>query len=187
LNVWLYLQGAKPFFEPALFHDQRAGITVIALVIIPVTHAISHLIARRHAVQFGNHWTTRLPLVFVDELVEGSRDAKIYQGSVMALAIVLPFLALAHVGLEFSDLANPLHCRIGDKFQEAGIWAWPSEAKIDGDCRVGYRPPTEGGVTFIPVVEPLIIILLVIVDIFLAGRLCKVLFGPATLNGGSNQ
>lgn len=202
LNVWLYLQGAKPFFSPALFHEQRAGVAIIALIVIPVAHALSHHVASRHAVQFGNYWTTRLPIVFVDGLFERSRDAKIYQGSIIVLVVLLPFFAMFHISSAVIDMSKPLYCRAVEdgnfEKQDGGIWQLAPDAKFDDDCRIGYDPGSSQkagdevkalhGVTFFPVVEPLVIIVLFFIDLALALRLCATVFGvPNALGMGGGS
>lgn len=174
LNVWLELQGAMPIFAPALLHSSRVGIIVIALVILPVLHALANLVALRHAGAYGSNWASRLPLFFLEDIDARKRDAQWYQGVVAFLFVILPFFAFVHFFRKLIDPDNSILCEAGERGSRQEVpgqlWSWPSGAGLDDPCRLASSTDA-GSITFFPLIEPLVILLLIGMDLVLACRL----------------
>ena len=193
LNAYLFSQGAEPVFGPALFSKSHAGVYAMALVIGPILHCLANLIGFRYAAQAGGNWAARFPVFYLDAIQPQKTESKLYQGAMLVLFVAIPFLAFYHFYDKISGIADGgLWCRLqpsGELQQySSGLWVSPEGATFNDDCRLGYGEVVEGsalhGITFLPGLEPGLILAFILLDLGLAlAFIRRIFFGSGTAAG----
>lgn len=167
INTWLSSQGANPFLSITLLDDRRAVGALFGIFICSPLAILLSSIGEMFIEKFGGQgWPERIPVVWLETLDTSTREGRLYQGVLLFLFVVLPALSLLHffnvvVGTEIRDTTacSPLR-----------FW--------DVVCPEGdrYRFGERGGVTFFPIVEPIMVLALFLYAEFRVCRYLRVIF-----------
>lgn len=169
LNAWIASQGGQPFLSAKLLEDRPV---LSALLAIPICGALLALLCEigiRYARGSGaSGWHARLPVVGLDGLKTGSREGRAYQGFFLTLFVIIPSGALIH----FINKSSAAKVVVNDATRrEVSIVHFPdaplSWSTWDDGFRIGQSIPPPGKpledmVTWLPVLEPLVFVLLVV-------------------------
>lgn len=150
VNTWLSSQGAEPILKLSLLDKRRVPGALLALVICPTLLIVGVWLAERYRGRFaGRYWHNRMPVVALDELDTGSTEGKLYQGFFLLVFKILPVLSLVH----FANvvLSAPVHENGSELPLTVFAARWPGADRF----RIG--PSWKEGLTFFPIVEPVIL------------------------------
>jgi hypothetical protein len=166
LNTYLVTQGGNEIFGATLIVSKRIPAAMMGIPICSVLLLLSSLIGMDYARKNGPSWSDRIPLVGFEKIDAGSREGKLYQGTMLCLLSILPFISLIHFWVLFSKAdvvttKNPPQ-RI------ASIWSWTDLKSIDDPARIctelklDPQISCEGNITILPGLEPTAFALLTI-------------------------
>jgi hypothetical protein len=165
MNTYLVTQGGSPIFGATLIVTNRIPAAMMGIPICSVLLILSSLIGWDYAAKNGASWADRVPLVGFENINTASREAKFYQGTMLATMSVLPVIALIHFWSVFLEAyavttKNP-------PAQIPSIWSWSALTSLNDPARVCNifhaqpgapgAPPTiscEGSNTLLPGLEP---------------------------------
>jgi len=165
LNTYLVTQGGTPIFGATLIVSSRIPAAMMGIPICSILLLLSSLIGMDYAQKDRSNWADRIPLVGFERIDTMSREAKFYQGAMLALLSVLPVIALIHFWSVFSEAyavttKNP-------PTVIPSIWSWSALTSLNDPARVcnifhmqpsaAGAPPTiscEGTNTLLPGLEP---------------------------------
>jgi hypothetical protein len=160
LNSYLATQGAGPIFSATLIISNRVPAAMLGIPICSILLLLSSLIGIDFARKNGPAWADRIPLVGFEKIDTTAREAKAYQGFMLAVLSFLPAVSLVHFWILFckADLVttkNPPRLL-------TSIWDWSELTSLDDPariCNVLHRQPElscEGNISILPGLEPTI-------------------------------
>ena len=163
LNTYLVTQGGAPIFGAMLIVSNRIPAAMMAIPICSFLLLLCSLIGMDYANKGRMNWADRIPLVGFEEIDTTAREAKFYQGTMLAVMSALPIIALIHFWIVFSEAyvvttKNP-------PAVISSIWSWSALTSLNDPARVcntfhtgtpgGPSPIScEGSNTLLPGLEP---------------------------------
>jgi hypothetical protein len=165
LNTYLVTQGGAPIFGATLIVSNRIPAAMMGIPICSLLLLFCSIIGIDYARKSRSNWADRIPLVGFEQIDTTSREAKLYQGTMLALLSVLPVVALIHFWTVFSEAYA-----VTTKNPPAAIpsiWSWSALTSLNDPARVcnifhlqpgaSGAPATiscEGTNTLLPGLEP---------------------------------
>lgn len=158
LDSWLRTQGLSPIFGSHLPHTERAAAALIGFTV----NIIAAFILLRIAFSFtrrqpSGKLAARLPIAFYVNLDTADKDAVTFQRTMYFLFHIFPLFATFHFLriILSSQYYISAECK---NHQDKGIsqWLWPDPYIWDN----GFRLDNCNGVTFFPVLEPVLLLTL---------------------------
>jgi hypothetical protein len=166
LNTYLVTQGGAPIFGATLIVSNRIPAAMMGIPICSLLLLVCSLIGMDYTHKSRSNWADRIPLVGFEKIDTASREAKFYQGTMLALLSALPVVALIHFWSVFSEAYA-----VTTKNPPAvipSIWNWSALTSLSDPARVcnifhlqpgaSGSPPNiscEGTNTLLPGLEPM--------------------------------
>jgi hypothetical protein len=151
LTSWLVTQGVN-VSSSAVWHQSHYLAALFGLIICMPLYLVCLWFASTYVLKFGgNTWHSRLPAVDLkDEPDFSSPEARMYQRIVFIVYFIFPLAANSHFFNVFLDA--PVY-QLRDHLT-VNLWQFPPTKSLVDDA---YRFGAQGGVTFFPFYEPLLI------------------------------
>lgn len=134
LNTYLVTQGGAPIFGATLIVSNRIPAAMMGIPICSTLLLLCSLIGMDYARKGRANWADRIPLVGFEQIDTGAREAKFYQGAMLAVLSVLPVIALIHFWIVFSEAYA-----VTTKNPPAvipSIWSWSALTSLNDPARV---------------------------------------------------
>jgi hypothetical protein len=169
LNSYLVTQGAAPIFSATLIISNRVPAAMLGSPICSILLVLSSLIGIDFARKNGPAWADRIPLVGFEQIDTTAREAKAYQGVMLAVLSFLPAGALIHFWILFSR-ADLVTTKNPPRLLN-NIWDWSELTSLDDPariCNILHRQPElscEGNITILPGLEPTIFAVVTLVAV----------------------
>ncbi len=159
LDSWLRTQGLSPIFGSHLPHTERTAAALLGVIINVIAAALLLRIAfsftRR---QPSGKLAARLPIAFYVSLETADKNAVSFQRIMYFLFHIFPLFAIFHF-LKIVLSSQYYMSAECDNLQCKGVslWQWPDPYIWDN----GFRLDNCNGVTFFPVLEPVLLVAVV--------------------------
>jgi hypothetical protein len=164
LNTWIVVQGGNEIFGAKLVVSNKTPAAMIAIPICTILLIVSSRIGRFYALRDGSHWHRRIPIVGFEEIDTGSREGKLYQGTMLFLFSIVPLMALVFFWHAF--LIAMVMINDGSKLP-VGLFDWTvlakklnDPARICTDFVKQLPDPCVANGTVLPGLEPTIFVIL---------------------------
>ncbi len=166
LNSYLATQGGETVFSVKLFVKAREPIALFGIIIGAPLLFLGAVVGRSFASRSGPTWHNRIPVVWFNEIDTASSEGRWYQRIMIVGLTILPALSLIHF---FLIVEAASVCVRSSPARTTNVWDWSALETLDDPTRIGgilnraAQPPIcENGVTFFPVVEPLVLLVLIL-------------------------
>lgn len=163
LDSWLRTQGLNPVFGSTLPHDQRFAAALFGLLICCVVSFFQLRLANAYAQRNTRRGIERLPIAFFKSLDFSTAEGRQYQKVFFVAFHILPIAAIIHF-FHLNMIAEYFtmeECKNGSGAIAYNVWLLPPSY----DYTDGYRLGDCSGVTYFPMIEPILITLLFLVVI----------------------
>lgn len=160
INTWISSQGAHPILDIELLDPRRVPGALMALIVSPpllaLAAAIGSIYCTRHS---KNSFWHAVPTPGIGALEPTKIEARIYIIVQLFVAYVLPILSFIHF---FDIVFNAKVCARHLDLPDLSVWSIPdlwqlnSGYRLDGWDAAAMKCNT--GVTFWPLVEPMLLI-----------------------------
>jgi hypothetical protein len=179
LNTYLVSQGLNTIFGSPILDSRPIPSAVFGLVVVPFLLIFAGFVGALYAWRHGTHWHERIPTPFLKHLNTASREGKIFQAFVLIIAIGAPIGSVVHFwdkvncsSCIFDTTNPPKRCPedapppVCNRYlpMVKSIWAFQDSLSSDR-YRIGVDSGkdfggTNGGVTFVPGLYPVFLLIL---------------------------
>lgn len=191
LDSWLRTQGLEPMFGSKLPHDDRTASALLGFIFTGAGMGLLLRIAFFYTSrQQTGSLSSRLPIAFFATLDTSKKESIFYQRTFYLLFNTLPLMAMFH----FYKLVIDSKYFVNDgcvklKSPAFSVWEWPQGDYIWNN---GYRLNNCDGLTFFPLLEPILMTLVGLLIIAISVRYFLTLIGrerlrPFTKNFNSSK
>ncbi len=157
LDSWLRTQGLSPMFGSKLPQpDQRSAAALFGFIVTAILIGTLLKVANVYTQRLSpSNLASRLPVAFYETLDTSQPEAITYQRLMFFAFHVVPLVAMAHfLHIVLSDsYVVKAACELGN-MTPISLWTWPDPYVLND----GYRLACCDGVTFFPVLEPVLLI-----------------------------
>jgi hypothetical protein len=160
LNTYLVTQGGNEIFGAKLIVSNRVPAAMMGIPICSVLLLLSSLIGVDYALKNGPARADRIPVIGFETIDTGSREGKLYQGTMFGLMSILPIFPLAHFWVIFCN-ADVVTTGTPSK-RIPSIWSWSALGSLDDPARIctelklAPEISCEKNITLLPGLEPTI-------------------------------
>lgn len=160
LNSWIVAQGGNEIFGAKLIVSNKVPAVMVAIPVCAILLFVSSLVGRVLALRGGQRWHERIPVVGFDKIETGSREGRVYQGTMLVLFSFVPILAITYFWSVFT--AAKVMRNDGSKTLLHSVWDWTGlytlndPARICTDFNTDLRDPCLGNASVLPGLEPII-------------------------------
>ncbi len=180
MNAWLVSQGGNAIFDVKLLDNRPRVESLFAVPICSIAlFALCQIGVAYAKKSGGGEWHSRLPVVWLESLETSSVGGRRYQAFFLAIFIFVPAVALIHF---LRKVFEATVLRDGNQVEALSpLDAVPpsqifSETYWIGDGLYSGMAPIVGAVAWIPVIEPVLLVLLVLAAWMAVVRLIWFLF-----------
>lgn len=178
VNAWLASVGANPIFDFRLLEDRPKIESLLALAVCAPMLILLCGIGIRHARAVSSsspdaRWHERLPVVWLQGVNTSTGEGRIYQGAFLAAFIVLPATSLWHFLRKIRRagvLQDDDRSTLKDPFQLVPLKDLGKTHWIGDGLKAGMTE-IKGAVTWFPVFEPALLLMLTAAAWISAARL----------------
>lgn len=173
VDSWMRTQGIEPIFGSKLPHSQRIASAVFGYLVTSISMFFQFYVAKIYSLRQSGSFLSRLPIAFFKSLNMDQSESKFYQLFMYFFMYIVPFFALIHF---FSIITKGSYHVYNDCCSNIinvsySVWKWPEKYILDE----GFRLGSCDGISFFPVIEPLLLAIMGIANIVLNLRYLHIL------------
>ena len=167
-------QGANPILDVELLDDRPRLEALFAILVTAPLLILLTIVGIAHARAVDRQgWHARLPVVWLDGVDTRTAGGRAYQAVFLVLFVLLPALALLHFA---NKVAGATVVRRSDGATLGPFDLVPAYNPFDDPYRIGDTPDASEGVSWYPVIEPILLAILVLSAWICTGRLLWILW-----------
>jgi hypothetical protein len=112
VNTWLASQGVSPILSIPLLSQERPAMAFLGLALVNLLLGLVAAVGLLHARRYGDTWSSRTPVVWLDGLDVSSVEGRLFQAAVLVIFILVPIASALH----FADIVwTSKLCELGSK------------------------------------------------------------------------